>query len=90
MKKGPRSWRAVPVLLAIATAAASAADQCTVSDLAIGVPDGRAKYLTGGPTALTQPAVTVTTITRSVGPVVAGSAASPGVTLRRATTCVGA
>lgn len=79
MKMGPKSWRAVLVLLAVATTATSAADQCTVSELAIGVPDGRAKYLTGGPNALTQPQVKMTTITRSVGPVAAGSARSPGV-----------
>jgi ankyrin repeat protein len=79
MKMGPRSWRAALALLAIATVAASAADQCTVNDLAIGVPDGRAKYLGFGPMALTPPQVKVTTIIRSVGPLAAGSAASPEV-----------
>jgi ankyrin repeat protein len=78
MKIGPRSWRGALAIFSIAAAATSVADQCTVSDLAIGVPDGRAKYLTGGPVAANQPQVKVTTITRSVGPIVAGSTEMPG------------
>jgi hypothetical protein len=59
MEIGSRAWRAL-LVLSISGTAAYGADQCAVSELAIGVPDGPAKYLTGGPIALAQPQVKVT------------------------------
>jgi len=75
---GPRSWGAALALLVFGPAGAFAADQCTVNDLVIDVWDGPAKYMSGGPVALSTTQANATTIIRNA-PVIAGSTASRGV-----------
>jgi hypothetical protein len=77
MTMAPRSWRAALVLLVFGPTGAFAADQCTVSDLAIGVWDGPAEYMGGGPVAFATPQVKVA-VKIVKPPVTTGSAASPG------------
>jgi ankyrin repeat protein len=67
------SWCLALALLAIAPGVGSAANQCTVSDGVVGVPDGPAKYLGIGPVGLAAPQVRVTTIHKHAGSTVSAS-----------------
>jgi ankyrin repeat protein len=80
------SWCVALALLAVPPVVGSAADQCQVSDLVIGISDGPAKYLGGGPVAFTGPQVKVMTTTILKPPGATRSAASSG----NATTAGGA
>jgi len=71
------SWCAALAFLAVAPVLGSAADQCKVDDQVVGVWDGAAKYIGGGPVAITAPQVKVTTVIVKP-PVTTGPAASPG------------
>jgi len=57
LKMRRTSWCLALALLAIAPGVGSAANQCTVSDGVVGVPDGPAKYLGIGPVGLAAPQV---------------------------------
>ena len=64
--------RALLGLLALVSITAAAAARCPVSDLAVGVPDGRASSVFGAAQSMAPPVLQITTVHRSAGtPVVA-------------------
>jgi ankyrin repeat protein len=74
---GPCSWGAPLALFALVSISAAAADRCSVSEFAVGVPDGRAAWVVGGIGSMPPPVVQITTVHRSVVAATAVTAPTP-------------
>jgi ankyrin repeat protein len=74
---GPSSWGAPLALFALVSISAAAAERCSVSEFAVGVPDGRAAWVVGGIGSMPPPVVRTTTVHRSVVAAAAVTAPTP-------------